>query len=85
MTKKKFEEIMGKGIKSYKEGEDDGYMGFNILAKYTNNILQGADHDIIYSENVDKLIEAGITEEEVLALNAYGWHIQDSEYIAHSV
>jgi hypothetical protein len=55
---------------------DNAYQGLQIIAKYTENLIQGADHDIIWSEGVDKLIEGGITEEEVIKLAKLNWMIE---------
>ena len=61
MTEERFKEIM-RGSSGNWEG-DNAYRGLQIIAKYTNNLIHGADHDIIYSEDLDVLIEAGITNE----------------------
>lgn len=58
---------------------DNTYQGAQIIAKYTTNIFQAAGHDIIYSEDVDVLIEAGITEEDAKDLFKLNWGI-DKEY-----
>lgn len=60
---------------------DNAYQGLQILAKYTDCLIAGADHDIIYSEDVEKLIEAGITEEDCIKLVNLNWIIQD-DYLA---
>ena len=71
------------------EGEDGGrwegdnaYQGLQILAKYTDNLIAGANHDVIYSEDVDKLIAAGITKEDVKELHRLNWMVEDEDYLA---
>ena len=61
---------------------DNAYQGLQILAKYTDNLIHGADHDIIYSESIDKLIKAGITEEDCKELRRLNWMIRDNDYMA---
>jgi len=56
--------------------------GFKLLSKYTNQIIHGAGHDIIYSESVEVLIKAGITKEDVERLRFYGFHVEDEDYVA---
>jgi len=62
---------------------DDALNGLQIIAKYFPNktVLQGADHDIIYSVYVSEIIEAGITEEDTLELRLLGWHIEDESLV----
>jgi len=60
---------------------DNAYLGLQILSKYTDKVVQGADHDIIYSEDVDILIEKNITEDDVKKLAKLNWFIYD-EYLA---
>lgn len=60
---------------------DNAYQGFQIIAKYTDNIVTAAEHDEIYSEDIDKLIEKGITKEDVTKLALLNWMIQDEEYL----
>ena len=59
---------------------DNAFEGLKIISKYTKNPVQGADHDILYSEDIEKLIEAGITEEDVIKLSKLNWMIND-EYL----
>lgn len=65
---------------------DDALNGLQIIAKYFPNktVLQGANHDIIYSVNVWEIVEAGITEEDTLELRLLGWHLEDG-YLAKFV
>jgi hypothetical protein len=81
MTNERFKELMEIDSAGKWEG-DNAYKGFQIIAKYTDNIVQGAGHDIIYSENIDTLIENGITEEDVIALRELNWTVYDSDYLA---
>ena len=59
---------------------DNAYKGLHILAKYTDSLIQGAGHDIIYSEDIDKVLEKGLTEEDALALRFLNWSIQDGYF-----
>lgn len=60
---------------------DNAFAGLQIIAKYIdpkqNDIIKGAEHDVLYSVNVDKIIEAGITEEDAIALAQLNWSIDE--------
>lgn len=79
MTEERFYEIMESD--SGKWVGDNTYQGCQIIAKYTDNIISGAGHDVLYSEDFTKLIEAGITEEDVLELRRLNWMLHD-DYLA---
>ena len=69
------EDIMGSGL--YEEG-CNALKGLLIVSKYTNkSVVDGAGHDIIYSVDIDKIIKAGITEEDVIELSRQNWMNQN--------
>lgn len=78
MTRERMEEIFAEDILVKWYG-DNAYQGLQILAKYTKHLITGADHDIIYSEDIENLIKAGITEEDCIKLRGLNWII-DSEW-----
>jgi hypothetical protein len=78
MTYQRIEEIFNEYVSGNWEG-DHAFEGLKILSKYTSNLIQGADHDIIYSESVQHLINYGITEEDCKKLRSFNWMIH-SEY-----
>jgi hypothetical protein len=80
MTEDRFEEIFQEDSGDW-EG-DNAYQGLQIIAKYSDNVLQGAGRDIIWSENIEELIESGITEEDVIKLRELNWMIHDCTYLA---
>jgi len=80
MTEERFEEIFEE-TESKWDG-DNTYQGLQIIAKYTDNVIQGAGHDIIFSEDIEMLIENGITEEDVIALRKLNWMIEDGTHLA---
>lgn len=80
MSYEEFEEIFDT-VDSKWEG-DNAYQGLQIIAKYTNNVVCAAEHDIIYSESIEKLIKAGITREDVEQLAKLNWHIDEYESLA---
>ena len=84
MTEERFLEIFEEVDTDYKD-IDGTLEGLKIMSKYSNRAIQGADHDIIYCEDIETLIEAGVTEEEVTKLRKYGFMIEDGSYIAHFV
>jgi hypothetical protein len=77
MDREKFLKIMDEEAISISEDKDDALAGLNIIAKYKPYALHGADHDIIYSAEIDDLIEAGIIEEDVIKLRDLGWMMDD--------
>ena len=83
MTEEKFLEIMDDedGFDSSIEG-DCNLAGFQIMAKYVDKVIEGADHDIVYGPDLNDLIDNGITEEEVQKLRALGFHVEDECYLA---
>lgn len=80
MTEERFEEIF-ETTESEWEG-DNCFQGLQIIAKYTDNVVCGAGNDEVWSEDVDNLIEKGITEEDVKSLAKLGWWIEENSYLA---
>lgn len=81
MTPERFQEIFD-NTKSEWEG-DNALQGCIIISKYIDPkkeaILAAAEHDIIYSVDVEDILNAGITEEDAVALAKLNWMI-DTEY-----
>ncbi len=46
--------------------------------------IEGADHDIIYSVDIQDLIEAGMTETQFAILRNFGWDFND-DYMVYYV
>lgn len=80
MTEERFLEIM-EGDSGSWEG-DNAYQGLQIIAKYTDSVIEGASHDEIYSADIDVLIEKGITEEDVRELRRLNWMVEENSYLA---
>jgi hypothetical protein len=84
MKREKFIEILDGGSGRW-EG-DNAIQGLKIIEKYIDpqktNLIQGAEHDIIWSVDVDELIEAGITEHDAEELRRLNWIVQDDGYLA---
>lgn len=81
MTEERFIELMEEDISADWEG-DNAYKGLTILSKYTEDLIQGARHDTIWSEDIDVLIEKGITEEDVKELRRLNWRVDEGGYLA---
>ncbi len=62
--------------------EDNALTGLTILAKYhpKKTVLCGADHDIIYSVDVDETLANGLTKEDATILRDINWMIQDDYF-----
>lgn len=74
MTRERLDEIFEE-TKSNWSG-DNAFQGMQILSKYNTNLLRAAEHDIIYSVDIDDVLEA-ITEEDAIALAQLNWHIDE--------
>jgi len=78
MNKITFYKIMEDDLTNW-EG-DNAFQGLKIMEKYlpkNSALIEGADHDVIYSAGVAALIEGGITEEDVKELSRLNWIVQD--------
>ena len=84
MTREEFIEIM-KGDYPCTFRGDKAFRGLQVISKYTNYVLCGATHDEIWSEDIDKLIEAGIIKEDVENLCSLGFRVEDNTYLARFV
>lgn len=79
MDIKRFEELMG-GDSDYTKFKEVNRVtvGLNIIAKYLPQFgIEAAEHDVIYSVDVDKLATTEITQEEVTQLREMGWWISE--------
>lgn len=61
---------------------DNAFMGLQILSKYTKNLIQGAEHDIIYSISIEDAIELNITDEDLIQLAKLNWMIHEENDLA---
>lgn len=76
MDRERFDEIFSEDSDKW-EG-DNAIQGLKIIEKYMpGSGIEGAEHDIIYSVEVDALIEAGITVEDAKKLRDINWMIDD--------
>jgi choline kinase len=83
MTKEEFIEI-------FEEEEYEEYNFFEsllLLKKYTKkDVIEGAEHDIVYGPDIEELIENDISKEEVIQLRRFGWMVSENgEYLSHYV
>lgn len=76
MTRERLYEIFEE-TKSNWNG-DNAFQGMQILSKYHTNLLRVAEHDIIYSVDINDVLET-ITEEDAIALSRLNWGI-DKEF-----
>ena len=83
MTPEEFETIMEGDDDLMNIDDDNAFVGLQIIRKYLpKSGIEGADHDVIYSASVEKLLEAGITKEDAIELRRLNWMIEDGEYLA---
>jgi len=72
MTRERLTEIFEETDNKW-EG-DNAFQGLQILSKYTTKLISGADHNIIYSVDIDEIVE-DMTEEDAIALAELNWSI----------
>jgi hypothetical protein len=82
MNREEFEELFEETDSDLKNVKGDSCMlGLMIIAKYityeSKPIIKGAAHDVVYSVDVDDLVEAGITEEDTKNLAIMNWCIDE--------
>ncbi len=78
MTRERLTEIFEETESNW-EG-DNAFQGLQILSKYATNLITGAEHDIIYSVDIDEIVE-DLTEEDAIALAKLNWSLdEDGEY-----
>jgi 2-polyprenyl-3-methyl-5-hydroxy-6-metoxy-1,4-benzoquinol methylase len=87
MTYERFLQLMNADYPNWKEyiDKDTIILGLNILRKYVPNVrICAAEHGVIFvSASINELIEANITEEDVITLNDMLWHIEDDGMAYH--
>ena len=81
MNKEEFIKIFDEDDDSSWDG-DNALQGCNIMAKYCEEVIQGAGHDVIWCCDIEELIDGGITEEDCIQLRKLNWFIEDSSYMA---
>lgn len=52
---------------------DNAFLGLEILSKYTEHLIQGAGHNIIYSIDIDGILEKKITVSDAVDLRKLNW------------
>jgi hypothetical protein len=79
MTEKEFVVIMkDDGIEVRISGPCNACAGLDIIRKYLpKQGVEYAEHDIIYSVCIDKIVNAGITKEDAVKLCSLNWMIDD--------
>ena len=87
MDRKRFLEIMNDdeigGTKMFSETGCNATKGLLVLQKYLPlSGIEGANREVIYSVSVEKIVEAGITEEDAIELRAQNWMAEDDEVLA---
>lgn len=79
MTRERFTELM-KGKSALSEyTKCNALLGLQIITKYLpESGIEGAQHDVIFSATISEILEAGITEEDVIELRKLNWMIDES-------
>ena len=79
MNREEFEEIFDNDSTDW-DG-DNTFQGLLIIAKYIdtskNDIIASVEHDILYSVDIDEIIENGITKEDSIKLRNLNWMIEE--------
>jgi hypothetical protein len=83
MNEERFREIMENQDYDFECDDDNAVLGLLLIRKYIPKAgIEGASHDIIYSVGIEELIEAGITEEDVIQLRNWNWMLYYEESLA---
>ena len=65
---------------------DNVFQGLKLIEGYLNplewNLITAAEHDIIYSVEVEMLINAGITEPDIKQLGRLNWMVWEDACLA---
>ncbi len=82
MNQEELEKILDEDHAGNWDG-DNALQGLKVISEYFpgKTVLQGADHDIIYSVDAVEIIDAGLTEEHAWELSRLNWTITD-DYLA---
>ena len=82
MRKERFDKIMNSDVDFsifIKYQDNTAFLGLQIIRKYLpTRGIEDAGHEIIYSVNVDQILEAGITEEDAVELRSLNWMIENN-------
>jgi len=78
MNREEFEKVFDNEDTNW-EG-DNTFQGLLIIAKYIdikeNEIIAGVEHDILYSVDIDDIVDNGITIEDANKLRELNWMIE---------
>ncbi len=79
MDREEIEKIFEESESKWKG--DNAFQGLQIISKYFDpkkkEILCAAEHDVIYSVDIDDILKAGITKEDAETLAKLNWMIED--------
>lgn len=85
MTREELEELFESDYESDNTVPSRILAGIEILKKYDPDVdIEAAEHDIIYTIDVDSVLDAGLTKEDAEQLHKYGWMIEE-DCFAHYV
>lgn len=82
LTMKRIYELFGENsdISSKWKG-DNFFQGLQIIAKYIDpmkeDLIVAAEHDMIYSVEGQQLLDAGITDDDLVALAGLNWSFDE--------
>ena len=79
MTQEQIKDIFDEIESNWKR--DNAFQGLQILSRYTDSLIEGANHDIIYGPYVEDMINAGITVDDCEKLAKLNWHIEDDKFL----
>jgi hypothetical protein len=83
ISRERFDEIMKADHERLRDPRNDILTGLNIMAKYLpNEGIGAAEHDQVWAADVDQLLAAGITEEDLVMLSRLGW-FEDADAMTH--
>ena len=75
MTTERLEEIFE--TTDSKWDGDSAYQGLTVFVKYVNDVLEAAEHDVIYGPDIETALEAGLTEDDAIVLAKLNWMLDN--------
>lgn len=84
ITRAEFEAIMDADVTINNISKSPILIGLNIVEKYIPGSEICAEHDIIYSADIDDILDDGLTKDDAIELRKQNWMIdEDCDCLAH--
>lgn len=82
MTIEELREIFSTDIPEFKFTTMQGLSFIEDICLSAISVIQGAGNDVIYSVDLQDLIDGNITKEDAMNIRNSGFHVMDETYLA---